>query len=794
MTRSTIAARLRANPARGRMKLLPALLAGAIAASAQAAAAPAWVATATRAHDPQGAVHLAPMRAGELVHVVVSLKLRNKAQLDALTASLQAGSGTPLTSAQFLERHAPTATQAQAVSDYLRAQGFRNITVAGNRLLVEADGNAGAVKSAFHADLHAYDVGGRSAYANVTDAQVPASLGDFVLGVGGLQTVHVASVHAKEAVAAPGSVHTLSTIAGISIPNFSSIYGANTLPSATNATIGIITIGSLTQTLTDLGGFATQAGYPPPPVSTVVISTASTDTSGLVEWNMDTQSALATAGGTIKSMILYNAAGYTNGSLTAAYNRVVSDNKAKVINVSLGECETSNKNDGSQASDDQIFQSAVSQGQTFSVSSGDSGAWECGASAAKSQSYPAVSPYVMAIGGTTLSTNNGNQWAGETAWSCTSASSCQQSSLGGAGGGPSVTETAPSWQRNAGVLGSSTARGVPDISFDASPQSGALVRVNGAARQIGGTSLAAPLFTGFWARIQSANNNTLPFPAATLYQGAASHPSWFHDVTQGNQGYPAGVGWDYATGYGSLQVANFATAFTPVQTGPTAAFTDTVSGLTVTFTDHSTDVGGTISAYAWNFGDGTTSSVKSPVHSYAAAGTYTVTETVTDSNAKTNAKSASVTVSVPPPVSISLPDGATVTSISSPYYDPSATLSLGANGTAAGSGYAGDGPGSFTTSPAVSAWASNAPSTSGGSFEVIASQIGGNASPSGSALGAWLNLGGGASWTVNAYHANGCDTMYSTVLQLQFRDVSTHTVLGTRSVTLQAECDSSLGN
>lgn len=793
MITSTIAARLHASATRVRMKLVPALLAASFAASAHAAAAPAWVTTATRAHDPQGAMHLAPMRAGELVHVVVSLKLRNKPQLDSLTTALQAGDGTPLTSAQFLDRHAPTAAQARAVGDYLRSQGFMNITIAGNRLLVEADGNAGAVKSAFHADLHSYDVGGRSAYANVTDAQVPASLGDIVLGVGGLQTVHVASVHAKVA-AASDAVRPLSTIAGISIPNFSPIYGASSLPSATNATIGIITIGSLTQTLTDLNAFAAGAGYPAPPVTTTVISTASTDTSGLVEWNMDTQSALATAGGTIKSMILYNAAGWTNGSLTAAYNRVVADNKAKVINVSLGECETNNKNDGSEAMDDQIFQSAVAQGQTFSVSSGDSGAWECGPTAAKSQSYPAASPWVMAIGGTTLSTNNGNQWASETAWSCSSASSCQQNSLGGAGGGPSLTETAASWQRNAGVLGSSTARGVPDISFDASPQSGALVRVNGGLQQIGGTSLAAPLFTGFWARIQSANNNTLPFPAATLYQGASSHPTWFHDVTQGNQGYPAAVGWDYATGFGSLQVANFATAFTPVQTGPTASFTDTVSGLTASFTDRSTDVGGTINSYAWNFGDATTSTVKSPVHSYAAAGTYTVTETVTDTNAKTSSKAASVTVSVPPPVTISLPDGATVTSISSPYYDPSATLTLGANGTASGTGDAGSGTVSVSVNPSVSAWASNAPSTNGGGIEVIANQVGGNASPSGSALGAWFNLGGGSSWTVNAYHANGCDTMYSTVLQLQFRDASTHTALGTRSVTLQAECDSSLGN
>ncbi|GAA0722890.1 PKD domain-containing protein [Dokdonella soli] len=78
---------------------------------------------------------------------------------------------------------------------------------------------------------------------------------------------------------------------------------------------------------------------------------------------------------------------------------------------------------------------------------------------------------------------------------------------------------------------------------------------------------------------------------------------------------------------------------------PTANFTFTTSGLTATFTDSSTDAGGTISSYSWTFGDGGTSTTASPSHTYAAAGTYSVTETVTDGvSAKTSSKTASVTV------------------------------------------------------------------------------------------------------------------------------------------------------
>ena len=181
------------------MKLLSALMAGAFAVSAQAATSEAWVATSTKAHDPRAAVHVAPLRAGEQVDIVVSLKLRNKAELDALTAKLMAGAAgvQPLTSAEFMAKHAPTAAQAQAVVAYLRAQGFSNIEVAPNNLLVSATGGAGNIRTAFKADLHEYNVNGRRAYANVTDAMIPQHLSTSVLGVIGLQNVHMMHTNAQ---------------------------------------------------------------------------------------------------------------------------------------------------------------------------------------------------------------------------------------------------------------------------------------------------------------------------------------------------------------------------------------------------------------------------------------------------------------------------------------------------------------------------------------------------------------------------------------------------------------------
>ena len=81
---------------------------------------------------------------------------------------------------------------------------------------------------------------------------------------------------------------------------------------------------------------------------------------------------------------------------------------------------------------------------------------------------------------------------------------------------------------------------------------------------------------------------------------------------------------------------------------PTAAFTSSTNGLAASFNGtSSTDPDGTIASYAWTFGDGTTSTAASPVHTYAAAGTYSVKLTVTDDDGATDDVTQSVSVSVP---------------------------------------------------------------------------------------------------------------------------------------------------
>jgi PKD repeat protein len=81
---------------------------------------------------------------------------------------------------------------------------------------------------------------------------------------------------------------------------------------------------------------------------------------------------------------------------------------------------------------------------------------------------------------------------------------------------------------------------------------------------------------------------------------------------------------------------------------PTANFTFSCSGLTCSFTSTSSDPDGTIAAYSWTFGDGTSSTAQNPSKTYAAGGSYTVTLTVTDNQGALSAPtSKSVTVTAP---------------------------------------------------------------------------------------------------------------------------------------------------
>jgi subtilisin family serine protease/PKD repeat protein len=99
---------------------------------------------------------------------------------------------------------------------------------------------------------------------------------------------------------------------------------------------------------------------------------------------------------------------------------------------------------------------------------------------------------------------------------------------------------------------------------------------------------------------------------------------------------------------------------------PSASFTYACTDLACSFTDTSTDPNGDIASRSWSFGDGGSSAAQNPAHTYAAAGTYTVSLTVTDAGGLTSTTSQSVTVTAPPPPPFTL--GATAVKVRGQRY------------------------------------------------------------------------------------------------------------------------------
>ncbi|MEW5306406.1 MAG: hypothetical protein WDW36_008872 [Sanguina aurantia] len=168
------------------------------------------------------------------MHVAIALKLRNVAQLDAGIAAHQV-----LTPQQFADTYAPTQAQAQAVATYLGQSGFTHVVIASNRMLVTADGTAENAQAAFltsFASVQTKD--GRAAFANSSDAHVPASMQPSVLSVMGLQNVHLA--HTNGTRLTTGAVSGAGASSGGPITHnpleFSSIYGGAGLPTAAGVT------------------------------------------------------------------------------------------------------------------------------------------------------------------------------------------------------------------------------------------------------------------------------------------------------------------------------------------------------------------------------------------------------------------------------------------------------------------------------------------------------------------------------------------------------------------------------
>ena len=87
-------------------------------------------------------------------------------------------------------------------------------------------------------------------------------------------------------------------------------------------------------------------------------------------------------------------------------------------------------------------------------------------------------------------------------------------------------------------------RDVPDVAFDADPNSGVAVCCKGAWGVVGGTSLSAPCWAGLFT-LGGLNGVSSVYSQAST---SGLYSSNYHDITTGSNGFSAGTGYDVVTG------------------------------------------------------------------------------------------------------------------------------------------------------------------------------------------------------------------------------------------------------
>jgi hypothetical protein len=308
------------------------------------------------------------------------------------------------------------------------------------------------------------------------------------------------------------------------------------------------------------------------------------------------------------------------------FSEIISQDRAQILTNSWGNCEP---DEGSQdaAAENVLFEEAAAQGQTVLSAAGDDGSEDCygynpGSLAESELSVddPASQPFVTGVGGSSLQAlgppltetvwNDGIDGGGATGIQ-----------PGAGGGGISAFWGMPAYQADAPAAlnvierfssaspchaDAGYCREIPDVSADADPDFGYLIFYNGSGQAsgaptgwqgTGGTSGAAPLWAALFALADGApacHGLPVGFVNPALYGAAAGtgKGTYFHDVTSGDNDftqlgdgrYPAGVGYDMASGVGSPDAAALAgelcgQALRLADPGPQRAIVGSAAGL-----------------------------------------------------------------------------------------------------------------------------------------------------------------------------------------------------------------------
>jgi subtilase family serine protease len=687
---------------------------GATSATSAAASSPR-IAVGAAARLPHGARVGHALPAGQRLRLTIALKPRDPSGLSAFaTAVSTPGSpqyGRYLTVSQFAQRFGATPSQVSAVSQTMRVAGLTVGTATANHLSIPVTGTTAQVQRAFSVtESHVALAGGRVAFANDRAPVLPAAIAGAVQGViglddlsvprpQGLSTSHALRVgHARPHIptGGPQPCASATNSGGYTADLVATAYQFSPLYQAGNLGQGQ-TVAVFEQQPYDpadigqyQGCYGTSAAVTP---VTVGVGPGA-DVPGVTddgEAALDIEQIIGLA--PKASVLVYQGAPTSQGTV-AIMNQMASDDKAKVISSSWGECESAS---GASVigADDTALKEMAAQGQSFFISSGDSGSEMCSQLGQNDDSLsvitPGSDPFATGVGGSILFQVNGGtpvSYSGGTAVEGVWNESARTE--GATGGGISTSFAMPAYQSAAnGALGvvdphnsgaqcgsTTPCREVPDVSADADPETGYAVFVTGQGGSswtvIGGTSAAAPLWAALTALVNdnpACRGQTIGFANPSLYALATSaYTTNFRDVavaspisgdasndyTGSNGGeYPVKAGYDLATGLGSPVGSALAGSLcalrSPVYTVSVASPGNqlTVRGKAVSVAVTGADSGGAGLGYAASgLPAGLSINPGTGVISGTATTQQTTTVTVSAADAFANAGSTSFTWSV----------------------------------------------------------------------------------------------------------------------------------------------------
>jgi subtilase family serine protease len=510
--------------------------------------------------------------------------------------------GKYLTPGQFTAKFAPTQASVNAVSSWLKGQGFAVGDVPANRKYVEATGTLDQAAAAFGTSFAEYTVSGKTVRGNTKPLVVPASL-SMVEGVVGLDESQMLAVANKVSAppagfrnATPCSAYwgektvTNTPVSGVTLPTspdtwapcgyageqLQGVYGVNTIDTiladgntGQGVTIGVIDAYASPTIVSDTNTYFTKHGLPawtkgqftevvPPGIYNKPTSQKQDPSGWAGEETLDIEAVHTMAPG---ANVVYYGAPNNFRDMDALMNRVVMANKVDIVTNSYGYGGEALPMGTIKPSLDTQIQAAA-QGISLFFSSGDSGDETGGVAGAKpSPDWPASSPFVTAVGGTSIGISEANSRVFELGWEtgrstlASGAWTTPPSYLYGSGGGTSRLFAQPSYQ--AGIVpdsmsqtyGGAKMRVVPDVSALGDPTTGMLVGETQAFSdgtyydeyRIGGTSLSSPIYAGIFAlAVHEHGRYGLANPA--LYAAAKTA----YDITKTElEEYPGAVRSDF---------------------------------------------------------------------------------------------------------------------------------------------------------------------------------------------------------------------------------------------------------